>query len=58
MEGNNIEQIQPLFPRLTEWHTQGIITARPGNFVFKCNDEYYQLRVEPSAEEFQILSGS
>jgi hypothetical protein len=58
MEGPNIEQLRPLFPRLTEWHTHGIITARPGQFVFKEYDNYYQLRVEPSPDELLAFAGT
>ena len=58
MEGPNIEQLQPLFPRLTGWHTQGIITAKPGQFVFKEYDNYYQLRVEPSPDELLHFAGT
>lgn len=57
LEGKDLEKVLPLFPHLNESHKHGIIVAPPGRFVYKCGREYYQLRVEPSVDEYAIFEG-
>jgi hypothetical protein len=57
LEGKDLEKVLPLFPYLNESHKHGIIVAPPGRFVYKCGREYYQLRVEPSVDEYTAFEG-
>lgn len=47
-----------LFPRLRDFHEQQMLTAGRGEFIGIFDDDYYPLRIEPSALELGYFSGT
>ena len=55
-QANDLPLNQELFERLTPYHRTQMLTAQRGEFVAKFNDDYYVLKVEPSAVELAAFS--